>query len=65
LVFDGGFEARRHFFDTRKRVNGKSKPDYRRVIVNFKSPKKYWQERNRRKQVVELLEQNLSIKQVA
>jgi hypothetical protein len=63
--FDGGFEGRGRVFDTMKRVKGKSKPDYRRVVVNFKSTKKYWQERNRRKQVVDLFEQNLSIKQVA
>ncbi len=63
--FDGGFEAGGRVFDTRRRVKGKSKPDYRRVVVNFKSTKKYWQERKRRKQVVELLEQNLSIKQIA
>jgi transposase len=63
--FDGGFEAIGRVFDTRKRVKGKSKADYRRVVVNFKSTKKYWQERSRRKQVVELFEQNLSITQVA
>ena len=52
-------------FDTKRRFKGKFKPEYRRVVVNFKSSKKYWQERKRRKLVIELLEQNLTIKQVA
>jgi transposase len=63
--FDGEIDTGGRVFDTKKRVKVKSKPKYRCVGRNFKSSKKYWQERNRRKQVIELLEQNLSVKQIA
>lgn len=63
--FDSGSDARGRVFDTRKHTNAKFKPEYRRVVKNFKSPKKYWQERKRRKQVLELLENNFSVKQIA
>ncbi len=73
VVFDGtendgvdnGFNANGRVFDTKKRLKGNSRAEYRRVGKYFKSSEKYWQERKRRKLVAELLEQNLTIKDIA
>jgi AraC-like DNA-binding protein len=63
--FDSVFDTKTPVFDTRRRKRDRSRPEYRRVRKNFKSPKRYWLERNRRKRVMELCEQHLSCRQMA
>ena len=52
-------------FDTKRHSNIKSKPDYRRIRVYYKSPKNYQDERKRRKKVLEYYKQGLSYKVIA
>ena len=52
-------------FDTKKHKNVKSKPGYRRIRKNYKSTGKYWEERNRRKQVLQLFSQGFKYKEIA
>ena len=52
-------------FSTSKRGNARQRPDYRRVHKYYKSSKKYWEERNRRKQVLELSRQGLTGREIA
>lgn len=52
-------------FDTKRHNNTKTKPEYRRICKYYKSPKRYQQERARRKKILELNEQGLSYKIIA
>jgi transposase len=52
-------------FDTLKHSNIKKKAEYRRIHKNTKSLKKYKAEKARRKKIVELQNQGLTIKQIA
>ena len=52
-------------FGASKRGNASQRPDYRRVRKYYKSSKKYWEERNRRKQVLELSRQGLTGREIA
>lgn len=52
-------------FDTKKHSNVKKKAEYRRIHKNTKSLEKYKAEKERRKKILELQNQNLTIKQIA
>ena len=52
-------------FDTKKHSNVKFKADYRRIGKYYKSPKRYQDERKRRKKVLEYYEKGLSYKVIA
>lgn len=52
-------------FDTKKHSNVKRKAEYRRIGKYYKGLEKYKAEKSRRKQVLQLQEQGLTIKQIA
>jgi DNA-binding transcriptional MerR regulator len=52
-------------FDTKKHTNVKRKPEYRRIRKYYKGLDKFKSEKARRKQVLELQNQGLTIKQIA
>jgi transposase len=52
-------------FDTKRHNNTKNRAEYRRIRKYYKSPKRYQQERVRRKKVLEFHEQGLSYKIIA
>lgn len=49
----------------RKLIKHRNRPDYRKISSYYKGSEQYWKERERRKKVSELVNQGLSLRQVA